>query len=73
MVVTTTSTVPAAAAEGAVAVICVLESMLKSAATLPKVTLTAPRKSVPVMTTLSLPAVEPEVVPRLVTAGAGSV
>ncbi len=70
LVMTITSTIPAAWA-GEVAVIEVAEFTVKlAAASLPKLTAKAPGKLVPVMATLVPPAVVPVLVPRLVTAGA---
>src|SRR5207249_4154297 len=68
VVVTVTSMVPAAC-DGATAVICVAESTVKEAATVPKRTLVAAVKLVPVRTTLVPPAVEPVEVPSAVAAG----
>jgi hypothetical protein len=69
-VVTLTSTSPAYCA-GVVAVICVALLTVKLAAgTPPKRTWLAEVKFVPVMVMLVPPAVVPEVVPRLVMAGA---
>jgi hypothetical protein len=67
---TTTATVPAISA-GVVAVICVLLLTVKLAALMPSnCTSDAPVKLLPVMTTVVPPAVLPEVVPRLLMAGA---
>src|SRR5262249_31424029 len=67
---TTTSTVPAAPAGGAVAVIDVDELTVKLAATPPNRTAPAPVKFVPVMVTLVPPMVLPLLVPSDDTTGA---
>ncbi|WSY64996.1 hypothetical protein OH799_03600 [Nocardia sp. NBC_00881] len=56
---TVTCTVPVPG--GAIAVICVLESMVKVVAVVPNRTVVGPVKSVPVMTTLLNPEVGPDV------------
>jgi hypothetical protein len=73
LVVTLTSTVPAAVA-GAVAVICVSELIVKLVAAVPpNVTPVAPEKFVPVIVTTRPPAVLPVLGLTAVIAGAGAV
>ena len=71
-VVTVTSTLPAAEAAGATAVICVAELTVNElAATPPNETPAAPLKLLPVMVTLVPPARPPLLGLRLVTVGEG--